>query len=239
MKSFKKGFFNFSKQKKQEEIIHHPNICSDILKSNPINFNIKILAIADTHNKLSIHQNLNFPKEINFDICILLGDISKGDIEVILKYIPKEKIIGILGNHDDLDTLEKYNITNINKNIFTFNNIKILGLEGCIKYKENQAGYSLEESIIICDNLPPSDIFITHNIPYKFMGDLNQVHIGNPAINKYLIKNQCPINICGHNHSNFQGTLSNGTTVIETYMFTLIEISPQNININKIETRIN
>lgn len=202
-------------------------------KADKINFNINLLVIADTHNQLFFINKIKIPTPDKYDLCILLGDISKDDIRELLKYIPKEKMIGILGNHDDKDNLSAFGITNINSSIYIYNGISFVGLEGCIKYKKNQIGYSKEESKNICSKLPKADIFISHNIPYKFMGELNGIHIGDPAINKYLIKNKVPVNICGHNHSYKIDKLKNKTTVIETYMISMINISPGNIEIKK------
>lgn len=203
--------------------------------AKPLDFNLRILAIADTHNKLSIRDGIYLPALDSFDLCILLGDISKGDIGKILEKIPATKIIGVLGNHDDFDTLSQFNIPNINNTIHLFNSVKIAGLEGCIKYKETQPGYSLEESFKIMDTLPYADILISHNIPYGFMGQLNSVHIGNPAINNYLYRTGCPLNICGHNHSHKEEALDNNSYVIETHMAELISIIPGKVITKQIE----
>ncbi len=216
-----------------------PNFQSYIIQSEnpakPINFNLRILSIADTHNKLSIRESINLPEQSTYDLCILLGDVSKGDIQKILEKVPLSKVIGILGNHDDFDSLSKFNIPNINNSIYTFNGIKISRLEGCIKYKDTQPGYSLEESLQVMDNLSYSDILISHNIPFGFMGPLNSVHIGNPAINNYLYRTGCPVNICGHNHSHKEGILDNNSFIIETHMAEVIIISPGKITIEQLE----
>lgn len=201
--------------------------------ADSIDFNIELLTIADTHNTI---KDISPLKNIKYDICVLLGDISKQDIQEILKFVDISKIIGILGNHDEKDNLLKYNICNVNDTIFQFNDIKFAGIEGCIKYKENQPGYSLAKSFKISNELEKADILLTHTIPYQFMGTLNEFHIGNPAITNYLYKNKCPLNLCGHNHNEKLGTLKNGTNVIETYMINLISVSPKNIKIQKIET---
>ena len=96
---------------------------------------ISILTIADTHNQIKLLEYEYFPIQEKYDICILLGDISKEDLKIILKYIPINKIIGILGNHDEKNLLKENNITDINNKVFVFNNINFFGLEGCIKYK--------------------------------------------------------------------------------------------------------
>lgn len=228
--------FNFIKNKTNTDLEKYNNLEKKLYfrygKANPINFNLKILTVTDTHNTI---KDPIFLEKLEYDLCIFLGDISKQDIYEITKYINKDKIIGILGNHDEKDNLEKFNIMNINNKVFKFNNIKLVGIEGCLKYKEFQPGYSLAESFEVSDKLEKANILISHTIPYKFMGDLNEIHIGNPAITNYLYKNKCSLNLCGHNHNNKLGTLKNGTTVIETYLINLITITPGDIQIKKIE----
>ena len=86
-------------------------------KAREIDFNLTLLTVADTHNSLNTFKEIKIPKPSEYDLCIFLGDISKEDIRILLKYIPKEKIIGVLGNHDDNDNLELFVIKNINNTI--------------------------------------------------------------------------------------------------------------------------
>lgn len=57
----------------------------------------------------------------NYDVCLLLGDHNFNDITVILKYINKDKIYGLLGNYDH-SYLDEFNIRNLNgtKEISTY-----------------------------------------------------------------------------------------------------------------------
>ena len=81
------------------------------------NYGLKILFITDIHNCLAYTEKyLNYLKSIkqeDYDICILLGDLSGADIDEIKKIIPNEKIFGVVGNHDSKDFLEKNEINNI------------------------------------------------------------------------------------------------------------------------------
>ena len=206
-------------------------------KAREINFNLTLLVVADTHNSLNMFKEIKIPKPSEYDLCIFLGDISKEDIRILLQYIPKEKIIGVLGNHDDENNLSLFGIKNINNNIYHYNELSFIGLQGCIKYKEGQPCYTKKESKKLCKNMPPVDIFITHDIPENFMLHQSENHKGNPAINKYLYKNKCPLNICGHNHTYKIDKLKNGTYVAELMDITLLRISPNKIITQKIETR--
>lgn len=71
-------------------------------------YGVKILFITDTHNCLSYDDKmLEFLKNIKeYDVCILLGDHSANDLAEILNVIPKEKIYGVLGNHDSWENMK-------------------------------------------------------------------------------------------------------------------------------------
>lgn len=240
----------FKKRKKQREPFGYtPAYCSQselvdkykgldnkLFKKNgkcrPFDKKIKLLIFADTHGhiKSDPDYNLNIiPDDI--DICLLLGDISRDDIAEILKHVPKEKIIGILGNHDYDTNLEVYDIPNINKTMVEINGVKISGIEGCIKYKDTQPGYTLTDGFSTVKTIPAADICITHAAPFGILGlEHNTIHIGAPYINDYLYTTRTPINICGHNHVDYVKTLSNGTTIIGTYKQRIIEIDHNEIN---------
>ena len=81
----------------EDELLYKYGNCAEKQK-----YNLKILFIADTHNCLTYdNETLNFIKNVkDYDYCILLGDHSADDLVEILKIIPKEKICGVLGNHD-------------------------------------------------------------------------------------------------------------------------------------------
>ena len=192
----------------------------------PFNKEIKILFFSDTHGKI-IYQpyeyNLSEIKD-DFDVCLLLGDISCDDIREILKYIDKNKIYGILGNHDYLTNLEKFNIPNINGKVITINDVRIAGIEGSIKYKEMQPGYTLEEGFEKVKNMEETDILITHTSPFGAVGlAANSLHIGAPYINEYIFRTGCPIVVSGHNHINQEHTYINGTKGISLYKKKIIE----------------
>lgn len=206
-------------------------------KARPITFNIRLLVVADTHNRLYF-LNPKLPSSDDYDLCVFLGDISQSDIRIILKSVPKEKIIGVLGNHDDIDNLSMFGITDLNAvtEPFVFNGASFAGLQGCIKYKENQPCYTAEESMRIADRiLHRADIFVTHSTPYNFMENRGKIHSGNPAINHYLFKHRCPVNLCGHNHSFKQGKLINGSNILECYMFSIVSISEGSITIEHLQ----
>lgn len=179
--------------------------------------NINILVIADCHHLKE--QEIEKVENLQYDICVLLGDINGNYLDMILKYIPIEKIYGILGNHDEYGLLESRNITNIYSKIINVNGIKILGFEESSKYKiGNIPMYSQKESIDILKKCDKADILVSHDAPYQLYAKSNDMtHCGLKGITKYLHKHKVFLNIHGHHHINTDFKLSNGTNVIGIY----------------------
>lgn len=203
-------------------------------KCRKFNKEIKILCFADTHGKIMYNQNEYKLSEIDndYDVCLLLGDISCDDIREILKYVDKNKIYGILGNHDYFSNLEKFDILNINGKVIDINGVRISGIEGAIKYKEEQPGYTIEDGFEFVKSIPEADICITHAPPFGAVGlENNSLHIGAPYINEYLFRTKCPIVLSGHNHVDRTHEYLNGTKGISLYKQKTIVIKNNTINI--------
>lgn len=186
-----------------------------------------MLTIADTHGYLNLdnkEEELRKYKNSNYDLCCLLGDITYSDIEAILKYVPKDKIVGILGNHDGFDLLSHYGIKDINGKLININGIRLAGMQGSYRYKtENFPSFTQKESIEFADKLPTADILLSHSGPY-YKYNKNVVHNGLQGITYYLYKNHVPYNIHGHLHINENKTLLNGTNDISVFVINLIEL---------------
>lgn len=184
---------------------------------------INILIITDCHHLKE--DEIIKVKNLQYDVCLLLGDISGNYLDMILKYVPIEKIYGILGNHDEYGLLESRNIRNIHSKVININGVKILGFEGSSRYKTgNIPMYSQEESIKILRKCDIADILISHDSPYQLYSKANdKAHCGMKGITKYLKKNKIYLNIHGHHHINTKLVLSNGTNVIGVYRCAMIQ----------------
>lgn len=185
--------------------------------------NINILVIADCHHLKE--EEIEKVKYLKYDVCFLLGDINGNYLDLILKYIPLEKIYGILGNHDEYGLLESRSIANIHSKIININGIKILGFEGSSRYKDgNIPMYSQKESIKILKECEIADILVSHDSPYELYSKANdKAHCGLKGITKYLKKNKVYLNIHGHYHINTSLKLDNGINVIGVYRCALIK----------------
>lgn len=184
---------------------------------------IKILFISDTHGDLALNKKLQTKlRKAKFDVCCILGDIHDYDYKFILDNIDKESIVGLLGNHDRKTLLSEYNIFDLNGNIIEINGIKIGGIQGSHKYKdEDYPSYTHKESINLLDKLKKVDILISHDKPLLY--DYNDsVHDGLRGITYYLYKNRVPYNIHGHLHKSDDTILKNGTKSIGVYQCEVI-----------------
>lgn len=190
-------------------------------------FNIKILFIADTHNCLTYEKEaLEQLKNVTeYDYCILLGDHSADDLYEITKIVPKEKICGVLGNHDSWDKYKEYAIEDIDGKVISIKGTKIAGISGSFKYKSSDqyALYTHEESIEIANKMEVADILVSHDKPYteKKYGD---AHDGLKGVTQYIYKNHIPLHIHGHLHEESEEILKNGTKSIGVYKIKLIEL---------------
>ena len=204
---------------------------------------ITLIVISDTHNQLSAEAAEKLIPITNkgVDACLLLGDISLSDMYLLSKILPLDKTYGVLGNHDTFSLYDKNGIKNINTKAVLINNgIYISGMQGSIKYKVwEHPSFTQKESILAASKTPPSDILITHDIPYLSTRTCNIVHKGLVGITKYLFDNQVPINIHGHLHEDSIEILPNNTISIGVYGISIIKIRDGEPSIEKIPFKQN
>lgn len=191
-------------------------------------FGINILFITDTHNCLAYTDKyLNYLKSFkitDYDICLILGDVSGLDIDAIKNIIPKEKLFGIVGNHDSIDSLEVNNITNIHGKVIECRGVRIAAIMGSNRYKQGDYGMiTQEESIEVAKSMENADILVSHDKAYIW--DKNdKVHDGLKGITYYLYKNHVPIHIHGHLHEEYEELLKNGTKSIGLFQIKLLQL---------------
>lgn len=215
----------------QEELnMYNRNYEEKLLKkygiANNINNDIKLLIIADTHGTLNEEKFSSFMNDVlEYDACIMVGDHYDKDINIILKYIDKNKLYGILGNHD-YNYLDNYGITNINGKVININGVKILGMEGCFRYKPVKfPSFSQEESIDFFLNKESVDILISHDTKFNLdKCNRDPAHQGLIGITNYLYENKVPIHIHGHIHENYELEMLNKTKEYSVFGYKIINI---------------
>ncbi len=192
-------------------------------KTNNKYNDITILVITDCHH-LTIEE-IEKVENLKYDVCLLLGDINCTYLDMILKFVPINKIYAVLGNHDEYGLLESKNINNIHLKTIDVNGVKILGFEGSSRYKQgNIPMYSQKDSVKLLKKCEKADILVSHDSVYKLYAKSNdKAHCGLKGITKYIKKNKVYLNIHGHHHINKELKLKNGTNIIGVYRCALIE----------------
>lgn len=192
---------------------------------NSYNKRIKLIVISDTHNCLLEEEFRTFINKYNdYDACILLGDHSSSDISLILRYIDKNKVYGILGNHD-YNYLSEYNIPNLNGKIININGTTILGIEGSFKYKPSSfPSFTQKNSISFLNDMPSVDILVSHDNRFNSSMELNPSHQGLFGITYYLFKKKISYHIHGHIHESYRKELINKTKEISIHKYEYIEL---------------
>lgn len=186
---------------------------------------IKIIVITDTHNTLKEDEFRNFILNSgDYDVCLLLGDFGSNDLPIILRYIDREKIYALLGNHD-YNYIKEYELNNLNGNIININGVKLLGIQGSFKYKPSDfPSFSQKESILFLEDKPDVDILVSRDIRFNSMAERDPAHQGMFGITYYLFKNRVPYHIHGHIHNPYKKDMINGTREISSFMYEYIEL---------------
>lgn len=234
MLSFLKKLFSNNNTTNTNNIPHYTSpkyenyLFNQYGNADKINSSITLLLIADTHGSLDEDKFKQFLTNKEYDICIMLGDHTSRDIEIILRHVDKSKLYGLKGNHD-YDYLTNYNIPNINGRIIEVNHLTILGMEGSFKYKPvDFPSFTQEESISFLQTKEKVDILVTHDkkFDYTKMGD--PAHQGLIGITDYLFKNKVPVHIHGHIHEPYTKTMLNGTMEYSIFGYEIIKINSNN-----------
>ena len=184
---------------------------------------ISILFIADTHNDLQFDENAIelMKKQKKYDCCILLGDHSAVDLKIIQNLVPKDKIFGVLGNHDAKDAYQHTGIKHIHGEPVFIKGVSIIGFSGSFKYKDvdTYAMYTQNESMEIASKFPPCDILVSHvkPLPLKYIQSDQVLKDGLAGITTYIDNNKPAYHVHGHMHTNSIDIISAGTTSYGVY----------------------
>ena len=125
---------------------------------------MKILFIADLHD--FEQSNINKIITLDFDYCMLLGDINKVHVLYISNII-KKPCFGIVGNHDVFSTLNGTGVENIAFKTINLDGYNILGIDGGVRYKRGMYAMYTQEELL--ENEPKYNIFGHYHQQYDFM----------------------------------------------------------------------
>ena len=160
---------------------------------------LKILALSDMHRYTN--DELNRIQSLDYDICVLLGDIQEPVIQLLKKHAGSRPVLAIAGNHDEWDTPERGGAENIHGRCVTHCGYTFAGISGSARYK--QGDYPMltqRESLKIGRELGKADILLSHDSMYHLLGK-DEPHAGLLGIDLYNLKNRVKLNLCGHHHT--------------------------------------
>lgn len=208
-----------------EELVQYYEKKAELV--TPQKLGLKLIVISDTHGDLAFDNR--FAKFMDgvpeYDLVIILGDIYSYEIDKIVDIIPTERIIALRGNHDKFDIYDKYGIKNINGQVYDYNGVKFIGIEGSFKYKDASfPSYTHYESLVLATSMPQdADVLLTHDSMFR-ENKYDTAHIGLAGITYYLFENKTKWHIHGHIHKSYQSNYSNGCIEKSVYGCEYIEI---------------
>lgn len=169
---------------------------------------MRVLTVADIHFPFSEDElkALEIANDI-CDVCFLLGDIPCSDLEVVKGIVSLPKI-GILGNHDDFDNLDRMGISDAHGRICEVAGIKVAGICGSPRYNNEKRPFLTqgECSEVVAELLQQGvcDVLISHSGPYNRKA--NDAHRGFKAINRYMRIARPYYVLHGHDHEEHGAT---------------------------------
>jgi Icc-related predicted phosphoesterase len=138
-----------------------------------------------------------------YDATLLLGDIEDLFLKTIAERFSQKPLWGVLGNHDYVGDLEWFNIPNAHGKIVNVGSLRIVGLQGSIRYKAGDAPMlSQMEASLYCRNLPPADLMMSHNSPKGVHDKPDVAHEGFEGLLNYIKEHQPRYALHGHQHKN-------------------------------------
>mgnify|MGYP000844877011 CR=1 FL=1 len=179
---------------------------------------MNILLLSDLHNVSNMELLVRLSRCHDIDMILSLGDINEYQLLTVRDMCMNIPIVGVLGNYDNFDTLEKANVINVNLRTVTVNGIRITGIQGCHKHKhDNYPSYTQKESLDIVKNMEKSDILICHSPPSDVHDSKTRPsHKGLLGINMYIKEFEPKYCIHGHMHK-VSKSLYYNTIVIGVY----------------------
>lgn len=160
---------------------------------------IKILAIADLH--WYTDEELVKIKKVDYDVCVLLGDIPLNAIRLIKQYTNDKPLIAVVGNHDDWNTPELGGAENIHGQRIECCGYTFAGFSGSARYKNGDYPmFTQFESLRFGAKLNKANILLSHESMYHLFSKYKS-HSGLLGIDLYNLKNRTKLNICGHHHT--------------------------------------
>lgn len=195
--------------------ILHPNQLTRLLPAGRAGHPrgiITILAIADLHSGLTERVAEAVKRKAPIaDAIVTLGDInvdSLSQIKAIVSQCSRAPFFGVLGNHDDTQTMVYARVHELNGSVIALDDscrhYTFTGISGSIRYKDSNsyAMITKEQAVEQLRKLPPANILIAHDFPHGAPFEAFTAHEGMPGLAEYLRKKTPCVLLHGHIHKN-------------------------------------
>lgn len=213
----KRSFLSAAKKWSSFEIDAYADYVKELEQNaHPVTYTplgIKAVVISDTHGHLAFgdHRLERFLDRVGeFDLCLLLGDIEPEEMGRICDCIPREKILGVLGNHDVPTLYKSFRIKDISGKAVRYKGLTIGGIGGSFRYKDADfPSLTNYQSLVLAEKMPSADILITHDTAFN-CNYRDPAHSGLAGISHCIFKKGARLHFHGHIHSSYEKRYSNG-----------------------------
>ena len=189
---------------------------------------MKILVIADEESRY-LWDFYEPGKLDGIDLIISCGDLKPQYLSFLATFTTAP-VLYVHGNHDDVyDTTPPDGCICIDDTVYVHEGVRIVGLGGCMRYKQGHYQYTEKEMAKRIKKLrfklyrkKGADILVTHAPAYKINDADNLTHRGFACFRDFLDKYKPKYFIHGHIHKsyvrNFKRETGYGeTTIVNAY----------------------
>ncbi len=198
---------------------------------------LKILAVSDWEDAALIRQVETKTLE-PVDLVVSCGDLPPEYLSFLRDRLDTP-LLYVKGNHDLRYTAANpAGCRNIHARVVTVNRMNILGLEGSMwynggvnQYTETMMKRTISKLRFIIMRKGRIHMMVTHAPPRHIHDREDPCHMGFECFNALILKRRPRVFIHGHVHQTFDTmedriTRVNGTRVINTCGFTIMEVEP-------------
>lgn len=186
---------------------------------------MKALILADTPVDVDLAATV---ADNQVEAVFTCGDLHKYDIAGLADVsVPK---YGVYGNHCRRGYLDELGIIDLHRRMTTLpNGMSIVGLEGCVRYKnEPDVLYSQQEYAEFLSRYPATvDVILTHTPPAGINDHDDPAHLGITALRDYVDSAQPQYLLHGHTYPDEPVTDHGSTKILYTYGMRIVDLVGQ------------
>ena len=161
---------------------------------------LRIFAFSDIHSPDDFAMAEIDPDR--FDLVVTLGDIGEDTLDYILYKARRVPCFGVPGNHDKKNPA---GLNNLHGRVIDFKGLRIGGIGGSRKYKNEPHHYTVHQMKRITRRLAAADLIISHSPPLATSQKEDPLHQGFGSFDRYIEKHRPQAWLHGHTGKKFTG----------------------------------